>query len=111
MDAYIGPSGVLTGTARVAQTAQERAETLGGQQEAARRERELADKRAALERQVSELRSRQDAEEAEWRRLNEQARERTLVQTDERTELARWRHADAAMAANVPAGSKPKAKL
>ena len=111
VDAYIGPSGVLTGTARVAQTAQERAETLGGQQEAARRERELADKRAALERQVSELRSRQDAEEAEWRRLNEQARERTLVQTDERTELARWRHADAAMAANVPAGSKPKAKL
>jgi len=40
VDAYIGPSGVLTGAARVAQTAREKAEALAGQQEAARRQRE-----------------------------------------------------------------------
>ncbi len=37
VDAYIGPSGVLTGAARVAQTAREKAEALAGQQEAERR--------------------------------------------------------------------------
>ncbi len=46
VDAYIGPSGVLTGSARAAQTAREKAEALAGQQEAARRKRELERKRA-----------------------------------------------------------------
>ena len=46
VDAYIGPSGVLTGAARVAQAAREKAEALAGQQEAARRKRELERKRA-----------------------------------------------------------------
>src|SRR6185503_15305377 len=36
VDAYIGASGVLTGSARAAQTAQEKAEALASQQEAAR---------------------------------------------------------------------------
>ena len=53
VDAYIGPSGVLTGAARVAQTAREKAEALAGQQEAARRQRELKRKRAALEQQIA----------------------------------------------------------
>ena len=50
VDAYIGPSGVLTGSARAAQTAREKAEALAGQQEAARRKRELERTRLALER-------------------------------------------------------------
>src|SRR5476649_2381745 len=45
VDACIGPSGVLTGSARVAQGAREKAEILVGQQEAARRKRELEGKR------------------------------------------------------------------
>jgi circadian clock protein KaiC len=57
MDAYIGPSGVLTGSARAAQTAREKAEALPGRQEAARRKRELERTRAALERQIVALRS------------------------------------------------------
>src|SRR6202044_1864237 len=52
VDAYIGPSGVLTGSARAAQTAREKAETLMSHQEADRRKRELESKRAALERQI-----------------------------------------------------------
>ena len=62
VDAYIGPSGVLTGSARVAQTAREKADVLASQQEAARRKRELERKRAALERQISGLRSEHEAE-------------------------------------------------
>src|SRR5213075_2507661 len=46
VDAYIGPSGVLTGSARAAQTAREKAEALASQQEAASRKRELESQRA-----------------------------------------------------------------
>jgi circadian clock protein KaiC len=49
VDAYIGPSGVLTGASRVAQAAREKAEALTSQQEAARRKRELVRKRATLQ--------------------------------------------------------------
>ena len=72
VDAYIGPSGVLTGAARVAQAAREKAEALASQQEAARRKRELERKRATLEQQIAGLRSEYEAEEAELRRMDEQ---------------------------------------
>ncbi len=62
VDAYIGASGVLTGSAWAAQSAREKAEALASQQEAARRKRELERKRAALERQISGLRSEHDGE-------------------------------------------------
>jgi len=103
VDAYIGPSGVLTGAARVAQTAREKAEALAGQQEAARRQSELKRKRAALEQQIAALRSDYETAETELRRIDEQAGARTRVLTDERSELARLRQADA----QVPAGARP----
>jgi circadian clock protein KaiC len=95
VDAYIGPSGVLTGASRVAQAARDKAEALTAQQEAARRKRELIRKRATLEQQIAALRSEYDTEEAELRRLDEQAGTQTLMLTAERTELARLRQADA----------------
>ena len=72
VDAYIGPSGVLTGSARAAQGALEKAAALASQQEAARRKRELERKRAALERQISGLRSDYETEAEELRRIDEQ---------------------------------------
>ena len=110
VDAYIGPSGVLTGAARVAQTAREKAEALASQQEAARRQRELKRKRAALEQQIAGLRSEYETEEVELRRMDEQVGTRTRVLTAERTELARLRQADATVAASVRGNSKPKSK-
>jgi circadian clock protein KaiC len=94
VDAYIGPSGVLTGSARAAQTAREKAEALAGQQEAARRKRELERKRAALERQISGLRSEHEASAEELRRIDEQVGTQTRLLTTERTELGRLRQAD-----------------
>lgn len=108
VDAYIGPSGVLTGAARVAQTAREKAEALAGQQEAARRKRELERKRATLEQQIAGLRSEYEAEEAELRRVDEQAGMRTRMLTSEQTELARLRHADATVVASARGNSKTK---
>jgi circadian clock protein KaiC len=94
VDAYIGPSGVLTGASRVAQAARERAEALAGRQEAARCKRELERKRTSLEQQITGLRSEYETEEVELRRMDEQAGARTQVLTAERAELSRLRQAD-----------------
>jgi circadian clock protein KaiC len=111
VDAYIGPSGVLTGASRVAQTAREKAEALARQQEAARRQRELKRKRAALEQQIAGLRSDYETEAGELRRLDEQAGTRTRALTAERTELARLRQADATrVAARAPGKPKPQSE-
>ncbi len=99
VDAYIGPSGVLTGSARAAQTAREKAEALASQQEAARRKRELERKRAALERQIGGLRSEHEASAEELRRIDEQVGMQTRLLTTERTQLGRLRQADVKVAA------------
>jgi circadian clock protein KaiC len=107
VDAYIGPSGVLTGSARTAQYSLEQAAVLTNQQEAARRKREIERKRATLERQIAALRSEYETEEAELGRLDEQVTERRRVLSAERTELARWRRADATpVATRAPGKSK-----
>ena len=106
VDAYIGPSGVLTGSARAAQTAREKAEALASQQEGARRKRELERKRAALERQISGLRSEHEASAEELRRIDEQVGMQTRLLTTERTELGRLRQADVLVAARTRSKAK-----
>ena len=95
VDAYIGVSGVLTGSARVAQGALEKAAVLADQQEAAQLKREVERKRAALERQISGLRSDYETEAVELRRIAEQVGTRTFVLGTERAESGRLRQADA----------------
>ncbi len=101
VDAYIGPSGVLTGSARVAQSALEKAGILASHQEAARRKRELEHKREALERQISGLRSEHEASADELRQIDEQVGTQTRLLKTERTELGRLRQADVAVAGSA----------
>ena len=101
VDAYIGPSGVLTGSARAAQEALEKAAVLTGQQEAARLKREVERKRGAIERQISGLRSDYEGESAELRRIAEQVGTSTQMLTNERAESGRLRQADAKVAAGM----------
>jgi len=103
VDAYIGPSGVLTGSARAAQEAQENAAVLTGQQEAARLKREVERKRTAIERQISGLRSDYEAEAEELRRIAEQVGTSTLMLNTERAASGRLRQADAKAPARKPA--------
>lgn len=110
VDAYIGPSGVLTGSARAAQTAREKAEALTSQQEAARRQRELKRKRMALKQQIGALRSEYEASAEELRRIDDQVGTQTRLLTTERTELSRLRQADVSVVASVCGNSKPKGK-
>jgi len=95
VDAYIGPSGVLTGASRVAQAAREKADALAGQQEAARRKRELDRRRLALERQIGGLRSEHESGAEELRRIDDQMGTQMRMLTTERSELGRLRQADA----------------
>jgi circadian clock protein KaiC len=99
VDAYIGASGVLTGSARAAQGALEKAAVLANQQEAARLKREVERKRAAIERQISGLRSEYEAEAVELRRIADQVGTSTLMLNTERAESGRLRQADAKVSA------------
>ena len=110
VDAYIGPSGVLTGSARAAQEALETAAVLAGQQEAARRKRELERKRVALGRQISGLRSDYETEAVELRRIDEQVGTRARVLTTERAASGRLRQADDMVAPSANGNSKPKSQ-
>jgi circadian clock protein KaiC len=89
---------VLTGSARAAQDSLEKAEALAGQQEAARRQRELKRKRATLEQQIAGLRSEHEASAVELRQIDEQVGTQTRLLSTERTELGRLRQADISVA-------------
>ena len=65
IEPYVGPAGVLTGTARVAQEAKERAEALLREQGTNLKQRELERKRADVEIQVRSLRAGFEAAESE----------------------------------------------
>jgi circadian clock protein KaiC len=107
VDAYIGPSGVLTGSARVAQEDIERAAVLASQQEAERRKRELEQKRAAIERQIGGLRAEYEAESVELRRIDEQVGTQTRLLTSERAASGRLRQADAKVTVRIRPRGKP----
>ena len=106
VDAYIGASGVLTGSARVAQGDLEKAAVLASQQEAAQLKREVERKRKALDRQISDLRSDYEGEALELRRIAEQVGTRTLLLGTERAASSLLRQADIMAVAITQA--KPK---
>jgi len=74
IDAYVGPDGVLTGSARIAQEARERAGETAREEEADRRRRAVIRKRELVERQVAEMVAALEAEEAEAARLGAEDR-------------------------------------
>ncbi len=94
-DVYVGPSGVLTGSARLAQEAQEQAAQTMHEQEVERRKLELERKRRVIEAQIAAMRAEFEAQEAETLNIigQEQAREAHLSQ--ERVDMALSRKADA----------------
>jgi len=65
LDVYVGPGGVLTGSARLSQEAQDDAAQALEQQEIVRRQIALERRREAMEAQVVLLRSEFEAEESE----------------------------------------------
>ena len=93
-DVYIGPAGVLTGSARLAQEAQEKAQAMTRQQEIERNRREIERQRQIMEAQVSSLQAQFEAtkEKLEAASTQEQTAEKILVK--DREAMARQRKAD-----------------
>jgi circadian clock protein KaiC len=94
-DVYLGPSGLLTGSARVAQEAKERADAVDRKQQAQRKGIELQQKRQQLEAQIARMRFDFELEE---QGLLRGAREVELQEkrfTADRVEMAHARKADA----------------
>jgi circadian clock protein KaiC len=70
-EVYVGASGVLTGSARIAQEALENAEVLMHKHDIERKKRELERKRKALEAQIAALNANFEAEESEATKMIE----------------------------------------
>ena len=92
-EAYIGPAGVLTGSARLAQEAQERAAQVHSDQEIERKQEELVCLRAAMEAQVVAIRAGFAAQEAAALAQIGQAQASDDLLTQDRSAMARSRRA------------------
>ncbi|MFO1424084.1 MAG: circadian clock protein KaiC [Candidatus Competibacteraceae bacterium] len=95
LDVYLGPGGVLTGSARLAQEARERAEQLTARQEVERQQLALERKRQAMESRIAALRAEYAAEEVEALRLIDQEQQREQRLALDRVEMERQRGGDA----------------
>jgi circadian clock protein KaiC len=93
-DVYVGPAGVLTGSARLAQEAQEKADQRARRQEVELKQLSLQKKRKAMEGQIAAIRAQFEAEEAEVKKFAEQEKLRQQVHTRDREEMSRIRKAD-----------------
>jgi circadian clock protein KaiC len=94
IDVYVGADRVLTGSARVAQEAQERAATLVREQEIERKRRDFERRRQAIEAQIIALRADLEAGEDELRQAAAEARGREDQLVQDQADMARRRRAD-----------------
>jgi circadian clock protein KaiC len=93
-DVYLGPEGVLTGSARLAQEAREIAAKLRNRQEVAQKRRELERRHQAVEAQIAVLRLQYESDREEMERFitEQEARQERLEQNQ--LEIGRSRKAD-----------------
>jgi circadian clock protein KaiC len=107
--AYVGPEGVLTGSARLAQEAKDRATALAREQDMERRSRELEQKRREITAQIEILRTQLAGEEAEVALLNREGIAREDQLAIDRVAMEKSRQAGARQDAPAPKpATKPK---
>jgi circadian clock protein KaiC len=94
VEVYLGPAGMLTGSARVAQEALERDAALRRQDESRRTQAQLDRKREAMEARISAIRTEFEAEENEMRQLlaTEEDQDKRIL--DDKTAMSRSRRAN-----------------
>jgi circadian clock protein KaiC len=91
VDVYLGPAGMLTGSARAAQEALERETAMRRRDEKSRKLAELERKRQAMEARLAAIRAEFEAEEAEARQSLSIEDEQEQRITAERSEMSRSR--------------------
>ena len=90
---YLGPWGVLTGSARLSQEAKESAEEQTARDELARKQLALDHRRKAIEAQIAALRAEVKAEEEEFKRVFESQQIKNQQIEADRLAMARSRQA------------------
>lgn len=103
-DVYVGPGGLLTGSARVTQEAREKAEALLRSQEIERKQRDIERKRAVIEAQIMALRTGFEAERDELERSIASEKILQGLLAEETEAMARTRKAD-----ELPTGKQSEA--
>jgi circadian clock protein KaiC len=93
-EVYVGASGVLTGSARIAQEALENAEVLTRKHDIERKKREIERKRKALEAQIATLHVDFESEESEAVKMIETEQEMIKRLEQDKIEMAVSRSAD-----------------
>jgi circadian clock protein KaiC len=94
VDVYVGPGGVLTGAARLAQESIDRQEEKERAEEIERRQREFEARKLTVEAQVAGMLADLSAQEEELKKTINEADERKRRLDRQRGEIARQRHAD-----------------
>ena len=94
LDVYVGPEGVLTGSARLSQEAKNDAEQFSRQQEIERKQFALELKRAATEANIVVLRSEFKADESETLKIIEMEKAKTERFAQDQKKMAKSRKAD-----------------
>jgi len=93
VDVYVGPEGILTGSARLIQEGRDRISLQQRQAEIERRRRELELKRKAVESQVAVLQAELETEEEEFQRALTEEEIAQTMQAEERESVIRSRRA------------------
>lgn len=110
LDTYVGASGVLTGSARLAQEAEDRAAASTLDKDLARKEALRESRRRAFEARLENMREEFAAEDAALERaILEDGRQRERARTD-RNAMGRSRHAFAAAPATEKRPDRERAK-
>jgi circadian clock protein KaiC len=94
VDLYLGPSGMLTGSARISQIAKEKADKIERQQEIERKQIELEQKRVKIDAQIEELKSTFEIEKQEFDRIINQEKLKEDAIEKERDNMSRIRHSN-----------------
>jgi circadian clock protein KaiC len=94
VDVYLGPGGVLTGSARASQEEQEKAEAVTHLQEITGRKQELERRRRSLSMQMDSLNAELAAAATELETLDAEERVRAKATDGSRKNMGRLRKAD-----------------
>ena len=94
LDVYVGPEGVLTGSARLSQEAKNDADQLLRKQEIERKQTGLELKREAMEAQIVVLKSAFKEEESKTIKLIDMEKANTKKFAEDKTKMAKSRKAD-----------------
>jgi circadian clock protein KaiC len=94
VDVYVGPGGVLTGAARLAQESKDRQDQKECAEAIERKQREFEARKLSAEAQVAGIMAELSAQEKELKKAIEEEDEMKLKLDHQRSEIARQRHAD-----------------